>query len=84
MITSVLFYFLHAILCPEHTIPLKTITDRSFRNIVIKDGLFWLSIVMLPRLIVTSSEHEVLILWRRIRRLFLHAQIGAKSIFISE
>ena len=31
-ITNVLFYFLHAILCPEHTIPLKTIIDRSFRN----------------------------------------------------
>ena len=26
------FYFLHAISCPEHTILLKTIIDRSFRN----------------------------------------------------
>ena len=32
MVTNVLFYFLHAILCPEHTILLKTIIDRSFRN----------------------------------------------------
>ena len=30
--TNPLFYFLHAILCPEHTILLKTIIDRSFRN----------------------------------------------------
>ena len=30
MVTNVLFYFLHAILCFEHTIPLKTIIDRSF------------------------------------------------------
>ena len=28
-VTNVLFYFLHAILCPEHTI-LKAIIDRSF------------------------------------------------------
>ena len=28
--TNVSFYFLHAILCSEHTIPLKTIIDRSF------------------------------------------------------
>ena len=27
-VTNVLFYFLHAISCPEHTIPLKTIIDR--------------------------------------------------------
>ena len=31
-VTNVLFYFLHAILCPEHTILIKTIIDRSFRN----------------------------------------------------
>ena len=31
-VTNVLFNFLHAILCPEHTILLKTIIDRSFRN----------------------------------------------------
>ena len=47
---NVLFYFLHAVLCPEHTIPLKTIIDRRFR-IVAKDGLFWLSIVTSPQLI---------------------------------
>ena len=30
-VTNVLFYFLHAILCPEHTASLTTIVDRSFR-----------------------------------------------------
>ena len=33
---------------------------------------------------VTSREHEILALWRHIRRLFLHAPIGAKAIFTSE
>ena len=31
-VTNVLFYFLHAILCHEHTNPLRTITERSFRH----------------------------------------------------
>ena len=30
--TNVLYYFLHAIIGPEHTIPLKTIIDRSFNH----------------------------------------------------
>ena len=33
---------------------------------------------------VTSREREALALWRHIRQLFLHAQIGAKAIFTSE
>ena len=33
---------------------------------------------------VTSREREALALWRHIRRLFLHVQIGAKAIFTSE
>ena len=33
---------------------------------------------------VMSREREVLALWRHIRQLFLHAQIGAKAIFTSE
>ena len=33
---------------------------------------------------VTSSEREVLALWRHIRWLFLHAQIGAMVIFTNE
>ena len=31
-VTNVLSYFLHASLCPEHTIPLKAIIDRLFRH----------------------------------------------------
>ena len=31
-VTNVLFYFLHVILCPEYTIPLKTIIDHWFRH----------------------------------------------------
>ena len=33
---------------------------------------------------VASREREALALWRHFRRLFLHAQIGAKAIFTSE
>ena len=33
---------------------------------------------------VTSCESEILVLWRHIRRLSLHAQIGAKAIFTNE
>ena len=33
---------------------------------------------------VKSRERETLALWRHIRRLFLHAQSGAKAIFTSE
>ena len=31
-VTNVLFYFLYAILCHEHTNPLRTIIERSFRH----------------------------------------------------
>ena len=31
-VTNVLFYFLHAVLCPEDTIPLKRIIDNWFRH----------------------------------------------------
>ena len=43
-VTNVLFYFLHAILCPEHTIPLKQLSIADVA-IVTKDDLFWLSIM---------------------------------------
>ena len=33
---------------------------------------------------LTSRESGILTLWHHIRRLFLHAQIGAKAIFTSE
>ena len=32
MVMNALFYFLHAILGPEHTIPLKTIINCSFHH----------------------------------------------------
>ena len=54
--------------------------------IVAMDGVFWLNIVTSSQLIynVTRTRREALALWRHIRRLFLHAQIGAKVIFTSE
>ena len=47
---NVLFYFLHAIWCPEHTIPVKQLSSADFA-IVVKDSLFWVSIVTSPQLI---------------------------------
>ena len=142
-LTNILSYFLHAILCHEHTYPLKTITNLSFRQgrfswvmksrekirlpyhlmsdkeIIIHNDdyiiLFFTCSFMswthksaknyLPLLIsplsarmvfsdlalwrhhswsVTSHQCEMLVLRRHIRRLSLHAQIGAKAIFTSE
>ena len=83
VVKNVLFYFLHATLCPEHTIPLKQIIDRSFRNIR-KDRLSDLALWRHHSWSVTSRERGVLALWRNIRRLFLHVPIGAKAIFTSE
>ena len=49
-VTNVLFYFLHAVWCLEHTIPLKQLSSTEFA-IVAKDSLFWSSIVTSPQLI---------------------------------
>ena len=49
-VTNVVFYFSHAILCHEHTNPLKLSSNAHFA-IVVKDGLFWLSIMTSPQLI---------------------------------
>ena len=76
-VTNVLFYFLHAIWCP---IPPKQLSIADFA-VVAKDSLFRFSIVTSPQLI---CDVTTLALWRHIRRLFLHAQIGAKAIFTSE
>ena len=78
---NTLFYFLHAILCHGHTIPLKQLSIADF-PIVTKDGLFWLSIVMSPHLIcdVTKSWGTGIVM-PYFRWLFLHAQIGAKANF---
>ena len=68
----------------EHTILLKThhrslISQLSPRT-AFSDFPLWRH----QRWSVTSREREILALWRHIRRLFLHAQIGAKAIFTSE
>ena len=52
--------------------------------IVAKDGLFWPSIVTSPQMICDVMKREILVLWRHICLLSLHAQIGAKAIFTSE
>ena len=50
IVTNVLFYFLHAILCPETQFLWKQ-SDVTHFEIVVKDSFFWLSIVTSPRLI---------------------------------
>ena len=55
MVTNVLFYFLHAIWCLEHTILLKQLLVADF-TIVTKDSLFWLSIVTSPQLICDVTQ----------------------------
>ena len=43
-VKNVLFYFLHAIWCPEHSIPPKQLSIADFAAVA-KDSLFWFSIV---------------------------------------
>ena len=52
--------------------------------IVAKDGLSDLVLWRHHSWSVTSHERTVLALWRHIRQLLLHGQIGAKAIFTSE
>ena len=59
-------------------------TSFAHFAVVAKDGPFWLNIVTSSQLSVTSRERKALALWRHIRRLFLHAQIGTKAIFTSD
>ena len=83
-VTNVLFYFLHAILCPwthnsaknNHRSLISQLSPRT----VVSDLALWRH----RSGSVTSREREILALWRHICRLFLHAQIGAKEIFTSE
>ena len=49
-VMNVLFYFLHAIWCPEHSIPRKQLSTADFA-VVARDSLFWFSIVTSPQLI---------------------------------
>ena len=81
-VKNVSFYFLHTILCHEHTIALKQLSIADFA-IVAKDGIFW-ALWRHHSQSVTSNESWVLGLWRQIRRKILHAQIDAKAIFTSE
>ena len=77
-VTSVLIYFLHAILCAEHTIKLRKATIAHFA-IATNDGLFWL--MASPRLICDVTRTRCTGSVTSYRRLFLHAQVGAKAIF---
>ena len=83
-VANVLLYLLHAILCHEHTNPLRTIIERSFRHCcqgaAFSDRALWRH----HNWSVTSWKREKLVLWRHICRWSSHAQIGAKAIFISE
>ena len=81
---EVLFYFLHAILCPgthnsaknHHRSLISQLSPRTaFSDFALWRHHSWS---------VTSREREILALWRHICRLFLHVQIGAKAIFTSE
>ena len=83
-VTNVLFYFLHAILCPgtnnsaknHHRSLISQLSPRTaFSDFALWRHHSWS---------VTSREREILALWRHICRLFLHVQIGAKAIFTSE
>ena len=83
-VTNVLFYFLHDILCHEHTNPLKNyhraLISPLLPRAAFSDRALWRH----HNWSVTSCEREILVLWRHICLLSLHAQIGAKAIFTSE
>ena len=80
-----MYYFISYMQCYvlEHTMSLKQSSTVHFA-IVAKEGIFDLVLRRHHRWSVTSREREVQALWRHIRRLFLHAQIGTKAIFTSE
>ena len=68
----------------EHTIPQKTIVDRWFRHCRQRTAFSDLALWRHHSWSMTSRERLVQALWRHIRRLFLHGQIGTKAIFTSE
>ena len=70
-----MYYFI------SYTLSYVLIADFA---IVARDGLFWFGIVTSLQLFCDLTGTRILPLWRHIRRLFLHAQIGAKAIFTSE
>ena len=74
-VTNVLFYFLHAIYYLEHHS--ATSNHRSLISPLSLRTLFSnLTLWRHHGWSVTSREREALALWRHIRLLFLHAQIG--------
>ena len=83
-VMNVLFHFLHAISCHQHTNPLKTyyrlLISPLLPRAVFSDLVLWRH----HNWSVTSREGDILVLLRHIRRLLWHAQIGAKAIFTSE
>ena len=81
VVTSVLFYFLHAILCLEHH-PAANNHRSLILPLTLRTVFSELTLWHHHSRSVTSCECEAL--WGHIRRLFLHAQIGAKAIFTSE
>ena len=56
MVTDVLFYFLYAIWCPEHTILRNQLSIADF-TIVAKVSLFWFGIVMPPWSTSCECQH---------------------------
>ena len=80
-----MYYFIPYTLfdVPEHSIPPKQLSIADFA-VIAKDSLSDLVLWRHHSWSVTSRECRTLALWRHIRRLFLHAQIGAKAIFTSE
>ena len=82
-VTNILFYFLHAILCPWTHNSVKKVTIADFA-IVAKDGLFWFSIVMSLQLFCGVTRTRVTGIVTSYSSIVLALQIGAKAIFTSE
>ena len=83
-VTNVLFYFLHAVLCPWMHNSAKNNHQFPFLPLSLRTVFFDLALWSHYSWSVTSRERCFLALWHHIRRLFLHAQIGAKAIFTDE
>ena len=81
MVTNVLFNFSRAILCHEHTIPLKTIIDRWFHQ-SLKTVFSALALWCHHNWFVASRERGVLVFGRHIRRLSLHEHYWITTVNI--
>ena len=79
-VPNVLYYFLHATFCPWTY-------NSAKKQLLIAGIVIVFSDLALRRhhsWSVMSRERGAVALWRHIRRLFLHAHIGAIAIFTSE